>query len=850
MDRNSVKENIQKNIQSEAKRGKKVNADHIKKILHMVMACSRSIIRARDLFELLNSACRSIVREGGYAIAWIGFYDPSIQKKVIPKAQYGLKKRDTKNFFETPEKILHDVSKIDSKLSQEIPFILKYARDKKALRKWAPRSKHYSYNSLILLRLSAQKEKLGVLAIYAMTDEEFSSKEIKVLQELATDISLGIVSIRNKEQLTKAQIELQESQQMLQLVMDTIPVRLFWKDKNFKYLGCNLAFAADAGLESPDQIVGKNDFELSWKESAPLYRADDMEIIQKNISKVNYEEPQVREDGTSSWLRTTKIPLQSNQGEIIGLFGSYEDITEKKRAEEALKESERRYKMATNAGRVGVWDLEIVSGEMYIDPILKVLLGYDDHEIDNQLKSWENLIHPEDRARVKEIKSAYIQGMISNFELQYRMIHREGNFKWFGVRGTVLTDKNNKPFRMVGTNTDVTTQIEMEQEQENMRTQLLQAQKMEAVGTLAGGMAHDFNNLLTTIKGYADISISGLKEDEVLYRNCKQIQKAVKRASTLTNQLLLFSRKQLPEPASININETIKNMLILLDRVISEDVHIQTELHQEIWKIWADEGNFEQVIMNLAVNSRDAMPQGGIIHIKTENVILREKDCTAIPKSRPGQFVHLIFSDNGMGMRKDVLRHIFEPFFTTKEMGKGTGLGLSVIYGIITQHQGWINVSSTERKGTTFELYIPASFAKPSEELDTPVTQSDLQGNGELILLVEDEEGIREFVIGLLEDHNYRVLAATDFNEAVQYFKKYKNKIDLIFTDVILPDRSGIELADELLKDNPKIGIILTSGYAGDKTNWELIQSKGFRFLKKPFAVSELLYDIYRELKK
>ena len=845
-----MKDDHQKNALPEKQLDNQTNNDHMNQLMHMVTDCNQLMIRATDLSELLNSVCLSIVKKGEFFIAWIGFYDPSHPEHVVPKAQYGMKEMDIGNFLQTPGKVLHDVSNIRSKLSPEIPFFINRSSDKKSFRKWASRNKQYPYKSMILLHLSEQQEKLGILAIYSMADDDFSSNDIKVLHELATDISSGIVSVRTKEQLTKAQIELQESQQMLQLVMDTIPIRLFWKDKNYKYLGCNQACASDAGLESPEQIIGKNDFELSWKETAPLYRADDMEIIQKNISKVNYEEPQVREDGTSSWVRTTKIPLHNQQGEIIGLFGSYEDITEKKRAEEALWESERRYKMATNAGRVGVWDLEIKTGEMYIDPILKALLGYDDHEIDNHQKAWEKLIHPEDRPKVKEETSAFIQGMISNFDIQYRMVHRQGQLKWFSVRGTVLKDKNNKPYRMVGTNTDITNQVEMEQEQENMRTQLLQAQKMEAVGTLAGGMAHDFNNLLTTIKGYADISISGLKEDDVLYRNFKQIQKAVKRASALTNQLLLFSRKQLPEPASININETIKNLLILLDRVISEDVHIQTDLHPEIWKIWADEGNIEQVIMNLAVNSRDAMPQGGDIKIKTENVILKEEDCISIPKSRPGQFVHLIFSDNGIGMRMDVLRHIFEPFFTTKEMGKGTGLGLSVIYGIISQHQGWINVSSTEGKGTTFELFIPASFAKPSEELETPVAQSDLQGKGELILLVEDEEGIREFIIGLLEDNNYQVLAAANFSDALQYFKKYKTKIDLIFTDVVLPDRSGLELVEEILIANPKIGIILTSGYAGDKTNWELIQAKGFRFLKKPFAVSELLYDIYRELRK
>ncbi len=826
------------------------NDQALNRLLPMVTECNQLMIRAKDLVTLLNSVCHSIFKEGRYMLAWIGLYSHPDSDKIIPQGQFGMKKVDSSIFLSSPEKILHSVSSISDYLGEDKPAHISRISDKKKFKIWYPKNKHYPYHSLIFLRLAEEKEEIGVLAIYSRDENDFSENEIPLWIELASDLSSGIMSVRTREQLKNAKRALQESQQMLQLVMDTIPIRLFWKDKNFKYLGCNRAFALDAGLNSSDEIIGKNDFELSWKETAPLYRADDTEIIKKNISKVNYEEPQVREDGTSLWLRTTKIPLQNHHGDIIGLFGSYEDITEKKKAEEALWESERRYKMATTAARVGVWDLDLESGQMYIDPILKALLGYDDNEIENQQNEWQKLIHSEDLERVNQEISAYIRGEISNFDIQYRMIHREGQVKWFSVRGTVLTDKKGKPYRMVGTNTDITTQREMEQEQENIRNQLLQAQKMEAIGTLAGGMAHDFNNLLTTIKGYADISLTNLPENDVLFRNLKQIQKAVKRAGALTNQLLLFSRKQLPEPASLNLNETIRNMLILLERVIGEDIHIRTELQPSIWKIWADEGNIEQVIMNLALNSRDAMPEGGIITIITNNVILKEKDCKSIPKSRPGQFVHVAFSDDGEGIANDVQKHIFEPFFTTKEMGKGTGLGLSVIYGIITQHQGWINVESESGKGATFDIYIPASFAKHSVELDDTGAQKELKGSGELILLVEDEEGIRDFIQGLLQDSGYKVLAASNAGEALNHFNKHKEKIDLVFSDVVLPDRSGIEMVKDILDEKSQIGVILTSGYAGDKTNWALIQERGYRFIKKPFAISELLHGIYRELRK
>jgi PAS domain S-box-containing protein len=506
--------------------------------------------------------------------------------------------------------------------------------------------------------------------------------------------------------------------------------------------------------------------------------------------------------------------------------------------------------MATNAASVGVWDLNFRTREMYIDPILKTLLGYEDHEIPNHLDEWEKKIHPEDLNKVTQQTRAYIQGMVPKFEMNYRMYHRDGSIRWFNVRGTVIKDGKNNAVRMVGTNSDITMQMELEGERENMRAQLLQAQKMEAVGTLAGGMAHDFNNLLTTIKGYSDISLANLDENNPLYKNIKQIQKSVTRASTLTNQLLLFSRKQLMLPNAININETINNMLMLLDRVIGENIQIRTDLLSDIWKIWADEGNIEQVIMNLAVNARDAMPDGGVIKIKTENVIIKKDDAYNIPESRPGQFVHLSFSDSGIGMSDEVMKHIFEPFFTTKEVGKGTGLGLSVIYGIISQHKGWLTVESQERKGSTFHMYIPASFSKPEVEPENEKIRESLNGEGETILLVEDEEGIREFLVDLLEDRGYKVVARTTVKDALLCFKKNKKDIQLVLTDVVLPDRSGLQLVEAVKKQKPDIHIILTSGYTGEKSNLNTIIKKGYRFLKKPFTVSDLLAGIARELGK
>jgi PAS domain S-box-containing protein len=821
-------------------------------LIKVTAECNHSMIRFKDLPALMQNICQILVNEGGFTFAWILLLPDLSEKKasVLPQFQVGLTENEFQIFSSKVSTLLNDYLYEKSNSHINEPSIIRRAKLSRNQKKLFPRANEKKYASVIILRLFHLQKFLGLIAIYSAIENFFNENEIAILRDFASDLSCGISSIKTKDELKATQEALSESQNMLQLVMDTIPIRLFWKDKNFRYLGCNKAFAIDAGLNSPEEIVGMNDFELSWKETAPLYRSDDTEIFSKNISKINYEEPQVRDDGTTLWLRTTKIPLQNQEGEIIGLFGSYEDITERKKAEENLKENERRYKMATNAASVGVWDLDFRTRKMYIDPILKALLGYKKSEISNRIDEWEKMIHPEDFNRVSQQTRAYIQGMAPKFEMNYRMYHRDGSIRWFNVRGTVLKDARGNPSRMLGTNTDITTQMKLEAERENMRAQLLQAQKMEAVGTLAGGMAHDFNNLLTTIKGYSDISITILDDKDPIFKNLQQIQKTVVRASALTNQLLIFSRKQLMIPAAININETIKNMLMLLDRVIGENIQIQTNFQTDIWKIWADEGNIEQVIMNLTVNSRDAMPQGGNIKIKTQNIIIKEADLSRIPESRPGQFVYLTFSDSGIGMSDQIIKHVFEPFFTTKEVGKGTGLGLSVIYGIISQHKGWITVESQKGKVTTFHIYFPASFSKPEAELESEKILESLNGEGEAILLVEDEEGIREFLVELLEDRGYRVFARSTVKEALLCFKKEKDEIKLILTDVVLPDRSGLQLVETVKKQKPDIHVILTSGYTREKSNLKLILKKGYRFLKKPFTVSDLLAGIAKELGK
>jgi PAS domain S-box-containing protein len=379
------------------------------------------------------------------------------------------------------------------------------------------------------------------------------------------------------------------------------------------------------------------------------------------------------------------------------------------------------------------------------------------------------------------------------------------------------------------------------------QAQLLQSQKMEAVGTLAGGVAHDFNNILTAIAGFGQLVRDELAPDDARRVDVEEILKASERAASLTRQLLAFSRRQRLQMQILDLNELVANTEKMLRRLIGEDIHLTTVLEERLARVRADPGQMEQVIMNLAVNAHDAMPSGGQLVIKTENVALDRAQSSLIPEARPGQFVRLTVSDTGMGMDEETLKHAFEPFFTTKGPGKGTGLGLPVVYGIAAQHEGWVNILTGVGEGSTFEIYLPA-FPLESEGEPEDEDQPEPLGEGQRILLVEDDAGVRGVAARVLRQGGYTVLEASTMEEAVQVFEQQQGKIDLLFSDVVLPSSNGLELADQLLSRKADLRVLLASGYAGDKSRWAAIVERGFAFIQKPYLVPELLRAVAEAL--
>jgi nitrogen-specific signal transduction histidine kinase/CheY-like chemotaxis protein len=386
-------------------------------------------------------------------------------------------------------------------------------------------------------------------------------------------------------------------------------------------------------------------------------------------------------------------------------------------------------------------------------------------------------------------------------------------------------------------------------ERKRMEAQFLQAQKMEAVGQLAGGIAHDFNNLLTIIKGYSQLSLMELKESDPLKRNIEEIRKAADRASDLTRQLLAFSRRQILEMKVLDLNSIVRDVDEMLLRIIGEDIELVTLLAGDLGRVKTDRGEIEQVIMNLAVNARDAMPDGGKLTIETANAELDEAYARVHVAVTPGRYVMLSFSDTGVGMTPEVRGRVFEPFFTTKEKVKGTGLGLSTVYGIVKQSGGNIWVYSEPGKGTTFKIYLPR-VDEPLEEVVERVVAGEFPRGTETILVVEDEDEVREVAVRILSGQGYKVLEATKGIDAFLICTEHDGPIHLLLTDVVMPKMSGRELAETLMSIRPGIKVLYMSGYTDNAIVHHGVLETGVDFIQKPFAVDALARKVRDVLDK
>lgn len=398
--------------------------------------------------------------------------------------------------------------------------------------------------------------------------------------------------------------------------------------------------------------------------------------------------------------------------------------------------------------------------------------------------------------------------------------------------------------------TDITGRKKAELAKERIQLQLLHSQKMEAIGRLAGGISHDFGNILTAIKNFSSLGIKKAGDSNPAVRDIfEHIKTASFRAINLTKQLTTFSQKEFTQVVNASMNKVINDLLLMLKHLIGENVIISTELDHGLRMIRGDVGKLEQLITNLVINARDAMPNGGVITIQTRNMIIDDGSCKKIPYARAGKFIHLLVKDTGIGIAEENLYHIFEPFFTTKKGGSGAGLGLSVVYGIIKDHQGWINVSSKAGHGTTFDIYLPAIEVDIVENANNKINIQELRGSGERILLIEDDAMVRTSTSMSLIGEGYTLFEADSSDSAMDIFHREGGRFHLIMSDLVLPDKDGLTLIQELLLLNPKLKAILNSGYIDKPIDQSKLEKHGIVFFNKPYDMQDILIAIRSLLK-
>jgi two-component system cell cycle sensor histidine kinase/response regulator CckA len=659
-----------------------------------------------------------------------------------------------------------------------------------------------------------REESLGVLLLASHSRELSSEEWVGFAGAIGGQIGQAVA-------LSRAVGDVRASQELLQSVIEGMGDPMFVKGTDSRYLLINRATANLFGV-TPVDVVGRGAEALFPPDVARFVQESDARVLREGVP-MTFEETLPTQQGARRFL-VSKAPRRDAQGRIIGLVGVARDITGLKQADETI----RRLSTAVGQSPTAVIITDPTGRIVYVNRKFTEITGYSSDEVVGKnprlLKSGKT-----SGEQYRQLWSTILSGAIWRGEYQNR--RKNGDFYWASATIAPVKDENGTITNFVATQEDVT-------ETRSLEAQLRQAQKMEAVGRLAGGVAHDFNNLLTVITSYSQLLLEDMAAADPRRADLGEILRAATAAAELTRQLLAFSRQQVLEPRVLNLNDVLAAAGKMLQRLIGEDVALQLTLAPDLGNVKADPGQIEQVIMNLAVNARDAMPDGGKLTIETANIDLDTSYAAQHAVVTPGAYVLVTVTDTGSGMDEPTKARLFEPFFTTKEIGKGTGLGLATVYGIVKQSNGYIWVYSERGHGTSFKVYLPrvSDMTAPAAEA-RPLFAN---GGTETILLAEDASGVRAAAEEILKRLGYTVLVANDGHTALELAAARTDTIHLLVTDVIMPEMSGRQLADRLQQQRPGLKVLYVSGYTDDAIVRHGMLEPGIAFLQKPFTPQTL----------
>ena len=663
----------------------------------------------------------------------------------------------------------------------------------------------------------------GNLWVRAVRDE---SGAVKYVEGFVEDIT----------QRKQAEEAAAAASRYLQTLLQSLPMGILTSKASGETITFNPALAGIVGAAS-EQLAAQNFRQLeSWRSSGLLAAAETaLQTGQPHQAEVHHSST----FGRSVWLSAQFVPFQyQGETQLIGMFA---DITKDKRAEIEMQESEEKFRQLAENIEAVFWVADKdASRILYVSPAYEKIWGASCQSLYDRPISFAEAIHPDDREKVLACMERQRRGLPT--EAEYRIVRPDGSQRWIHDRSFIVRNVAGEFYRLAGIAEDVT-------ERKNLEVQFLQAQKMEAIGQLAGGIAHDFNNILAATLLHLGVLQLNPHLSEATKEGLRELEHGANQATNLTRQLLLFSRRQTAAVKPLDLNALIANVLKMLGRLLGETIQVNLECAETAAWVEADAGMLEQVLMNLCLNARDAMPDGGKLTLSTALVEADPECVKTNPDDRPGRAVCLRVTDTGTGMDEKVLKRIFEPFFTTKEAGKGTGLGLATVFGIVRQHRGWIEVESAVGRGTSFRVYLPA-MPKPREAAKPETEREEIRGGSETILLVEDELAVRRVTALCLRKLGYAVIEAENGHDALQQWEQRRKTVDILLTDMVMPGgMTGLELANQLRQDRTELPVIIASGYSADQLRTAAIE-QDMTFLSKPFPSATLAKALRTRLDK
>jgi PAS domain S-box-containing protein len=689
-----------------------------------------------------------------------------------------------------------------------------------------------------LAKLVTQEPHLPVIIMGEIDEEELVARAMRLGAEdyvypATADARSLARTVRCAIERKRSETTLRERAEKKRALLNALPDMVFRLDPDGRFL--DFVPSQDAfPLVSPDEFLGKTIRDVLPMDAAELA----MHFLKRTLELGERQsfEYHLTVNDSARYYEARQVP--SGDGEVIGFV---RDVTESKLASQARRETEARFRAIFDDAAVGIALVDTDGRPRESNLSLRKMLGYEQDELRNMV--FTEFTHPDDAAKDMSLFTELVTGRRDRYEMDKRFIHKEGRIVWGHLNVSLVRGHGDVAQHVIAMVEDITERKTASDALRVSEEQLRQAQRVEAVGRLAGGVAHDFNNLLTAMLGYTDIVLDELGPASPLRPDLLDIKKNGQRAAALTRRLLAFSRRQVLQPAVLDLNHVVAGIAKMLRRLISEDIELVTVADPTLGHVKADPGQIEQVIMNLVVNSRDAMPEGGRLTISTQNVNLDATHVSMGTFVKPGPHILLRVSDTGSGMDEETLSRIFEPFFTTKEKGKGTGLGLSTVFGIVKQSGGFVWVESKPGIGTTFDVYLPrvyedvtkkprtGSFSRPSSSRDE-----------ETILVVEDEASVRTLTRRILEKNGCRVLEARSGADGLDVSERHPGPIDLVISDVVMPELNGPEMIERIAKKRPESKFLYMSGYTEEATLSAL--DPEIPFLNKPFTAKELLQKV------